>query len=96
MKSSTIWVLVAGLAIGFIIGRELPRRGGGDGSDEKSTAAKEKQPNDPSPAGAAKAAPAPAPAPRPSVNQKIQLAKWTPVKGPATAKVTMVVFSDFQ
>ena len=28
--------------------------------------------------------------------QKVELAAWTPVKGPKTAKVTIVEFSDFQ
>src|SRR4051794_1600655 len=38
MKSTnTIWILVAGLAVGFLIGREMPRRGGGS-SDDTTTA----------------------------------------------------------
>jgi len=175
MKSQTLWVLVAGLAIGFILGRELPRgKGGGDGPGAKPEAtatsatarpgdipatwlredvfsrakdkfagltpaqrlnvlkfvnekkcgcgcphtvaqclkddpqcetalglatsaialAKQDKTYDQILAGATQAAPAPAA--KPSVNQKIALAKWTPVKGPATAKVTMVLFSDFQ
>jgi hypothetical protein len=174
MKLQSIWVLVAGLAIGFILGRELPRGGrGGDAAGDKpavtaksATAppgelaaswlqedvfpkAKElfvgltppqrlnvlklinerkcdcgcphtvaqclkDDPNCGTAAGVvasaialakqnktyeqmvAEATKKPAPAAKPSVNQKIALAKWTPVKGPATAKVTMVVFSDFQ
>jgi hypothetical protein len=40
---------------------------------------------------------APPPAPqRPDVPQKVELAQWTPVKGPKAAKVTIVEFSDFQ
>jgi protein-disulfide isomerase len=39
-----------------------------------------------------------APQPREEVTgpQKVELAAWTPVKGPKTAKVTIVAFSDFQ
>lgn len=37
-----------------------------------------------------------APAPPPSVPQKVELASWTPVKGPKYAKVTIIEFSDFQ
>jgi hypothetical protein len=35
-------------------------------------------------------------APPPAPNQKVELAAWTPVKGPKFAKVTIVEFSDFQ
>jgi hypothetical protein len=40
MKSTnTIWVLVAGLAVGFLIGREMPRRGSDDTPSDKKTTA---------------------------------------------------------
>jgi protein-disulfide isomerase len=98
MKNN-VWALLACTALGFIIGRELPRRGSspGDGPDAappptaKTTAAVAPEAPRPTPP----APPAPA-APRPSPNQKVELAKWTPVKGPNTAKVTIVEFSDFQ
>ena len=35
MKTNTIWVLISGLAVGVLIGRELPR-GGGDRAAEKA------------------------------------------------------------
>ena len=35
-------------------------------------------------------------APPEAAPQKVELAAWTPVKGPKTAKVTIVEFSDFQ
>src|SRR5262249_16802632 len=38
---------------------------------------------------------APAGPPR-STFQKVELAKWTPIKGKKNGKVTMVIFSDFQ
>ena len=50
MKSSTtIWVLVAGLAVGFLIGREMPRggKGGDDTPDKTSSAAGTKSGNGP-------------------------------------------------
>ena len=34
--------------------------------------------------------------PPPGQPQKVELAQWTPVKGPKFAKVTIVEFSDFQ
>ncbi len=39
---------------------------------------------------------APAAQPPQEGPQKVELAAWTPVKGPKTAKVTIVEFSDFQ
>jgi hypothetical protein len=176
MKSNTAWVLVSGLAVGFLVGRELPRHSEGttdqppsgakasaavageipatwikeDGlkATEKMagmTAAQKYQvlkvmnekpcdcgcphgttaaclkddPNCPrapvilstaidlakqgksadeilaavkKPGGDSPAAPAP------SQNGKVELAKWTPIKGGSakTAKVTIVEFSDFQ
>jgi hypothetical protein len=177
MKSNTIWVLVSGLAVGFLVGREMPR-GSGDTQDKPSSAStkagveappgeipanwikedglkaadkfaglnaaqrykvlklmNEKpcdcgcphgttaqclkdDPNCPraptilsQAIDAAKAGKsyddmlaavkkpggdaAPAAAP-PSANQKVELAKWSPIKGPKLAKVTIVEFSDFQ
>jgi protein-disulfide isomerase len=38
----------------------------------------------------------PGQAPPPEAPQKVELAAWTPVKGPKAAKVTIVEFSDFQ
>ena len=173
MKSNAVWALIAGVAIGFIVGRELPRRGSAPAEQPTSAAtAKKGAPpgvipatwltedvfpkakeqftglsapqraavlkvinerkcdcgcphtvaqclkDDPNcaragaqlvdaialakqgksgdeilalPVKKGDAAP-----PRPSDNQKVALAKWTPVQGPRNAKVTMVVFSDFQ
>ena len=34
--------------------------------------------------------------PAPSLNQKVEIAKWSPIEGPKLAKVTIVEFSDFQ
>jgi protein-disulfide isomerase len=39
---------------------------------------------------------APSAAPPPAASRKVELAAWTPVKGPRNAKVTLVIFSDFQ
>jgi hypothetical protein len=39
---------------------------------------------------------APPAGPPPGAPQKVELAAWTPVKGPKLAKVTIVEFSDFQ
>ncbi len=179
MKTNTIWVLVSGLAVGILIGRELPRHGD-DKAGEKSPSAAAPSANAPSgtpteipstwikaeeigaadavaglsaqqkylvlkvmnekpcdcgcphgsvakckkddpgcprapqvlagaieaakagksfdqimesvkkPAGAAQAQQAPA------GPQKVELAMWTPIKGPKYAKVTIVEFSDFQ
>jgi len=179
MKSNTVWVLISGLAVGFLVGRELPRRSGDTGEQPSSasgakataeappgeipanwikedglkaadkmaglTAAQrykvlklmnekpcdcgcphgstaqclKDDPNCPraplilsQAIDAAKAgktyeemlaavkkpggdAPGGGAAP-PSPNQKVELAKWTPIKGPKNAKVTIVEFSDFQ
>lgn len=43
-----------------------------------------------------KEAPSPAAQPPAGQPQKVELAQWTPVKGPKYAKVTIVEFSDFQ
>ena len=172
MKANTLWVLISGLAVGFLIGRELPR-GGGSAKDtttsETSVAAagptnipadwikeddlkatdkfagltpaqrftvlkvmNEKPCDCGCPHGntakcmkedpACPRAPiilnkaielakagkgfdailaevktkdAPAAA-APSPNQKVEVAKWTPIEGPKLAKVTIVEFSDFQ
>ena len=37
MKSNTLWVLLAGLAIGGLVGRELPHGGGGGSGDKTET-----------------------------------------------------------
>ena len=179
MKAQTIWVLISGLAVGFLIGREWPRGGGGVADKDGTKAvAVQNAPAGPIPAdwikedsfradvkskfdgltagqkysvlkalngakcdcggcndssmakclkddpscprgpavadmliAAAKAgkdeagvaaawtkqaAPdKPAQAP-PSQFQKAELAKWTPIEGPKLAKVTIVLFSDFQ
>jgi protein-disulfide isomerase len=47
-------------------------------------------------AAAVKKPDAPAAAQAPAGPQKIELAAWTPIKGPKLAKVTIVEFSDFQ
>jgi hypothetical protein len=52
---------------------------------EQITAAVQKKPTAP-----------PAAQPPPGQPQKVELAQWTPVKGPKASKVTIVEFSDFQ
>jgi protein-disulfide isomerase len=105
MKNGSIaWVLVAGLA-GLLVGRELPRRGAED-TTEKINEALSKQSKSlddvlaavKKSAEARPAAPQPQqPAPEPpAVPQKVELATWTPIKGPKFAKVTIVEYSDFQ
>jgi hypothetical protein len=184
MKSTnTIWVLVAGLAVGFLIGREMPRRGSDDTPPDKKLASsdsggspKKLDPSGPVPpipsdwitdealgatadfAGltpmqrylalkvmnekpcdcgcphgntakckkedpgcprapvvlreaiamskqgksfdemmaALKKPAAPTQPAQPTGPQKIEVAAWTPVKGPKFAKVTIVEYSDFQ
>ena len=46
MKSNTIWVLLTGLAVGILVGRELPRPGGGSqsGSATQTVADKKAEP----------------------------------------------------
>jgi hypothetical protein len=39
MKSNTPWVLVAGLAVGFLIGREFSSKGGDSGSSKPASSA---------------------------------------------------------
>ena len=176
MKTNTIWVLVAGLAVGFLVGREMGKPG--SGGEEKSSSAtarsvkgtggakeipadwlkesdfgsaealkdltpeqrylvlkvmnekpcdcgcphgsfakcKKDDPGCPrAPQVVAKAVELakagksyedivegtkkPAAAPQAQAEdkpQKIELAAWTPVKGPKYAKVTIVEYSDFQ
>jgi hypothetical protein len=178
MKSNTIWVLISGLAVGFVVGREMPRKGESESPDKPPSAAaaaptvvpgeipanwikedglkaadkfagltpaqrylvlkvmNEKpcdcgcphgttaqcmkdDPNCPrapvilsqaidlakqgknydqilasvkKPEGGGGGGGAPPPSP----NQKVQVAAWSPIKGPKQAKVTIVEFSDFQ
>lgn len=175
MKSNTIWALVTGLAIGFIVGREYTSgKGGGPSASGGGAAAttangpteipkdwltendigaadqmkdltpqqryaalkvlnekpcdcgcphgsvakcKKDDPGCPRAptvistaiaqaklgktpdeiAAAVKKPDAPAAAPQaPAGPQKVELAAWTPTKGPKYAKVTIVEFSDFQ
>ena len=179
MKGNGIWMLIAGLAVGFIAGRELTRSGGGAGSADKAetTAAapagkagetgtidaswltedalgasdsmkgltpaqrfavlkfynetpcdcgcphgsfakcKKEDPGCPRApkvldqaialakqgksyseivAATKKGSGDSAAGPAPSETAKVELAAWTPVKGPKNAKVTLVLFSDFQ
>jgi hypothetical protein len=168
MKSNTLWALVAGLAIGFIVGREYTRSSAGGGASAGAAATgpteikkdwiqeqdigattafagmtpqqryaalkvlnerpcdcgcphgsvakcKKDDPNCPrapkvidevaalakqgkSPAEilAAVKKPEAPPQPPPNQPQRVELAEWTPVKGPKAAKVTIVEFSDFQ
>lgn len=185
MKSNTLWALIAGLAVGLLVGRELPRSGGGGsgtgGTDtakadvkagsaavgggaapgvvpadwlkEEDLKAGDKMagmtagqkyavlkvmnekpcdcgcphgntakclkddPNCPRApkiletaialakqgksvdeilAAVKKPADAPGAAPPAGAPQKVEVAAWSPVKGPKNAKVTIVEFSDFQ
>lgn len=176
MKNNTIWVLVAGLAVGFLVGREVGRSGSGGEEKSSSGAArsatgkagakdippdwlketdfnsvdavkdltadqkylvlkimnelpcdcgcphgsfakcKKEDPGCPrapqvvtksaelAKAGksfedikeALKKPAAPPPQAQEDRPQKIELAAWTPVKGPKYAKITIVEYSDFQ
>jgi len=176
MKGNTIWVLISGLAVGFLVGNEYGRRNGGGASSTSSTSetaatakgpseipadwlketdigmadkfagltpqqryvalkvlnerpcdcgcphgstakCKKEDPNCPrAPLVAVQVADlarqgktfdqimeavkkpqgAQAQQPPPSAPQKIELAAWTPIKGPKYAKVTVLEFSDFQ
>jgi hypothetical protein len=170
MKSNTIWALVTGLAVGFLVGREWAGKGGGGASAPGAAAtgpteipktwitenelnateqfkgltpqqryvalkvlneracdcgcphgsvAKCKKDDPACPrapttitdviahaklgesaeqvtAAVAKKEPSPSQQPPPGQPQKVELAKWTPIKGPKYAKVTIAEFSDFQ
>jgi protein-disulfide isomerase len=88
---NSLLVGVACLAVGFIVGREVSS-GGGKKPDSEEAAA----PTAAAPAPSPSVAPSPEPPPGAGGRKKVTIPPHAPRKGSATAKVTIVAFSDFQ